>query len=113
MNNMKLTTKEYWHCIIGPIESYTLPDGADLPMRNAVARAFENLPGCPVDEEGFAYYILWSGWGMTEDQVEAVQKAAYATPSNLKRTVELRGLYVEDKIALKDYGPDLNLDTNN
>ena len=101
--NMELTTKEYWMCVIGPIESGTLRNGSDSPMRMAVAEAFEALPGCPIDGEGRASYILSSGWGLTEDQFNAVSEARNNTPSNLKRVVEVRKsinhTFLEDAVS--------------
>lgn len=90
---MELTNQEYWHCVIGPIDSKLLiPNGADSPMRMAVARAFEKIPGIPTDEEGYPTYILSSGWGLTEDQWNAMRDACNATPSNLERVVKSRSI---------------------
>lgn len=45
-----------WKCEIGPIDEALLPDGADLPMRQAVAQAFEKMTGREPE-------AIYSGWG--------------------------------------------------
>lgn len=52
--------KEYWFCIVGPIERKDLPDGADMPMRFGVTDALRTMiPHGDID--------IWSGWGVTDD----------------------------------------------
>lgn len=55
-----------WHCRIGP--GAPRADGADLPMRNAVRRAFIDVVG----EEPAA---IFSGWGehFCESEVAAIE----------------------------------------
>ncbi|MBV2180939.1 MAG: hypothetical protein KUL86_06845 [Castellaniella sp.] len=69
-----------WQCKIG--ESVSVPNGADAPMREAVARAYKELTG---EEPTF----IFSGWGaelteperaVVEDRLPA-QPAASAEPS--------------------------------
>ena len=63
-------SKEYWVCMIGPIERCKVRDGGDWSLRQAVKAAFYNLIG--EDAEGCA-----SGWGYSKKQVDAMRKAAY------------------------------------
>jgi hypothetical protein len=55
-----------WSCKIG--ETASVPSGADLPMREAVARAYEEITGeSPV--------FIFSGWGaeLTEPERAVVE----------------------------------------
>lgn len=52
-----------WSCKIGEADRDKLPDGADSPMRTAVARAYKELTG---EEPKF----IFSGWGAELTQVE-------------------------------------------
>jgi hypothetical protein len=45
-----------WGCKIGEVDAAKLPNGADNPMREAVARAYREITG---EEPRF----LFSGWG--------------------------------------------------
>ena len=45
-----------WTCKIGCLSEIELPNGADLPMRQAIAKAFIEITG---QEPEF----LFSGWG--------------------------------------------------
>ena len=56
-----------WSCKIGRIDNPNVPDGADLPMREAVARAYKELTG---KEPNF----IFSGWGskLTETELEVI-----------------------------------------
>lgn len=56
-----------WHCKIGETDAL-LPNGADAPMRRAVARAYRELTG--VDPE-----FIFSGWGqeLTESERAVVE----------------------------------------
>jgi len=62
--------KEYWVCVVGPIERDKLPDGSDLPMRWAVQSAFENVTG---EWPG----VCSSGWGCDEAEAEAISLARH------------------------------------
>ena len=45
--------KEYWFCLVGPIERASRPERADFPMRVAVERAFQvNLLNGSLQVEG-------------------------------------------------------------
>lgn len=57
-----------WSCKVGPITRASLPDGADAPMRAAVAKAFKELTG--YDNE-----FLFSGWdgGLTDREQDVVE----------------------------------------
>lgn len=50
--------KQYriWDCKIGIVGDCNLPDGADLPMRQAIKEAFYNITGIDCD-------FCLSGWG--------------------------------------------------
>lgn len=61
-------SKEYWVCIIGPVERKELPDGADGPPRAAAVDAIIEMIGRQPDECG-------SGWGCTEETKKAIEKA--------------------------------------
>jgi hypothetical protein len=68
--------KEYWLCVVGPVERSDVPDGGgDLPMRIAVSNALEEL----VPSAGGV--VLSSGWGVSEEQRERVMHALYAEHS--------------------------------
>jgi hypothetical protein len=58
-----------WECKIGWADGSTLPEGADLPMRTAVATAYRQLTGT---EPGF----IFSGWGavLTDLEREEIAK---------------------------------------
>ena len=57
-------------CKIGEIEAESLPNGADSPMRLAVAEAYQRLTG---EEPRF----LFSGWGA---KLTAGERAVVNTP---------------------------------
>lgn len=52
-----------WSCKIGEVDANKLPDGADLPMRQAIERAYLEITGEEPD------FIL-SGWGAELDKYE-------------------------------------------
>jgi hypothetical protein len=52
-----------WTCKIGGLDEIELPNGADLPMRQAIAKAFIEITG---QEPEF----LFSGWGGQLDKFE-------------------------------------------
>lgn len=52
-----------WYCKIGEVASLPELDGADLPMREAVTRAYEEITGeKPV--------FIFSGWGAELEERE-------------------------------------------
>jgi len=53
-------SKEYWYCVIGPIDREDVPWGGDFPMRSAVKDAFRDM----LDEHA---ETCSSGWGVTEE----------------------------------------------
>jgi len=57
--------KQYWVCIIGPVDSDDLPDGADSQPRNAAQNAVAAMVG-------HEHLSTWSGWGCDEKTKEAV-----------------------------------------
>lgn len=61
-------TMKIWTCKIGEVPEGVLPDGADRPMRDAVARMYVALTG----EENI---FLFSGWGgqLTEGERAVVE----------------------------------------
>ena len=59
--------KEYWVCVIGPIEREKLPLGADFPLRQAVKKAYEELTGD-------INYTCSSGWGADEEEAREISK---------------------------------------
>jgi hypothetical protein len=58
--------KEYWYCLIGPVEGTQLPQGSDLPMRIAVQNTLFNM--------GYKYNNLTchSGWGLSEENASDI-----------------------------------------
>ena len=40
-----MSAPRYWLCIIGPVSSEKIPDGADFPPRMAARQAVANLVG--------------------------------------------------------------------
>lgn len=61
------TKKEYWFCLIGPVERKDLPNGADYPLRQAVRTKFLDLVGYDDD-------VCSSGWGLSQEQYDAIRK---------------------------------------
>ena len=61
----KQVEAEYWICIIGATNSKNLKDGANVPMRNAVEKAFEETTGHEQE-------ICWSGWGSEKEKVDVI-----------------------------------------
>lgn len=61
--------KRIWECKIGEIDDSKLEDGADLPMRLAIQRAYKEITG----EDCL---FCFSGWGgtLTESEEKYVQK---------------------------------------
>jgi hypothetical protein len=55
--------RDVWQCTVGETQRHVLPDGADGPMRDAVAERFKELTGKWPD-------FIFSGWGrsLTESQ---------------------------------------------
>jgi len=51
--------KEYWYCIIGPVDDYDLAHPDDLSLRNAVQNAFKALIGHDADH-------CYTAWGISE-----------------------------------------------
>ena len=62
--------KEYWVCVVGPIERKKVPLGGDSLMRIAVTEAFEKLTGESPD-------VCSSGWGCDEAEAEAISSARH------------------------------------
>ncbi len=58
-----------WECKIGEADAAALPDGADSPMRQAVAAAYKQITGQECE-------FIFSGWGaeLTEDEREVVSR---------------------------------------
>jgi hypothetical protein len=48
-----------WSCEIGPIDRAKIPNGGDLPMRQAVQKAYFELTGEHAE-------VTSSGWGKAE-----------------------------------------------
>ena len=69
----KIKRTGIWGCKIGVAED--LPDGSDLPMREAVAEAFRKITGC---EPKF----LFSGWSteLTDGERDVVENTWDADP---------------------------------
>jgi hypothetical protein len=58
-----MKNEKVWDCKIGVIGELALPMGADLPMRQAIERAFKEITGR--DPE-----FIFSGWGGSLTDVE-------------------------------------------
>ena len=56
-----------WFCKIGSLENLAMPNGADLPMRQAIQKAFEEITGVNAE-------FCFSGWGgeLTESEIACV-----------------------------------------
>lgn len=61
-------SKEYWVCIVGPVDRKELPMGADSPPRTAVQNAIIKMIGRQPHE-------CASGWGCTEKTKDAICQA--------------------------------------
>ena len=57
--------KEYWYCMIGPIERDKVPSGGDFLLRQAAKTYFEKTTGEEAD-------TCSSGWGVTEDEYRQI-----------------------------------------
>jgi len=55
MKKKETEKPRFWVCIIGDTEWNKLPPGADLPMRQAVEKAFRDITGHYAENN-------WSGW---------------------------------------------------
>lgn len=55
--------KDIWFCKIGEIDRVKLPKGSDLPMRIAIAEAYQKLTG-------EAPTFIFSGWGYVLSESE-------------------------------------------
>lgn len=58
---------QIWQCKIGRIDDPRVPSDADLPMREAVERAFKEIIGKDAT-------FLFSGWGaeLTKNELEII-----------------------------------------
>ncbi len=54
---------EIWSCKIGEVESEHVPFAGDLPMRQAIAKAYKELTGHEPE-------FIFSGWGAVLDEPE-------------------------------------------
>jgi len=55
--------KKLWECKIGEVDDALLPDGCDLPMRQAVEEAYFKITGKHSE-------FNFSGWGGKLDEIE-------------------------------------------
>lgn len=62
---------EYWWCKIGPIDREKVPFGGDFPLRQAVKQAFS-------DTIGEHAVTCSSGWGMDEEEAQAIEQVQNA-----------------------------------
>jgi len=58
-----------WDCKIGEVDDGDVPEGGDLPMREAVRKAYKELTGKDAT-------FLFSGWGgeLTDLEREVVER---------------------------------------
>lgn len=56
-------SKKIWSCKIGEVDDALVPMGADLPMRRAVAKAYQEITGRAPE-------FIFSGWGAELDESE-------------------------------------------
>lgn len=66
--------KEYWVCVVGPVERDNLPEmGADGPPRYAVEESVEQMLAehGALDSNDFR---ISSGWGVSSETAERVEK---------------------------------------
>lgn len=54
---------DIWECKIGEVNSEKLQNGADLPMRNAIRKAYKEITG---EDSKF----IFSGWGAELTDIE-------------------------------------------
>ena len=71
--NEGLYMETIWTCKIGCLDGIELPNGADLPMRQAIAKAFIEITGQEPD-------FLFSGWG---GQLNKYERAVVKDDDNL------------------------------
>jgi hypothetical protein len=63
--------KNYWFCIIGPVERSDIPYGGDFPLRMAVKAKFGDM--FPNHDQ----YSCSSSWGITEEDSKQMSFAKY------------------------------------
>ena len=65
--------REYWLCIVGPVDGTTLELGADFPMRMGIRSALERLEktGLKVGQD----FAISSGWGIDDKTAEEIKDA--------------------------------------
>lgn len=71
----KKSNKEYWFCVVGPVDGRTLTNGADLPMRLGIHSAIDHL-----EKEGVKFgkdCQISSGWGIDQATKDAMDEARY------------------------------------
>ncbi len=93
---------QYWHCFVGLADNSELEDGCDLPMRIAVDAAFKKITGRDP-------LITSSGWGISEEEKDAMEKAEmgikYPKKTEEKESKDNTGLVVK-YFVLKPKGDD-------
>lgn len=77
--------EKIWECKIGVTTKANLPNGADAPMRDAVARAFEDVTGHPAQE-------IFSGWAAEFDlnQICAIENRLPTRAEDMQKISELQ-----------------------
>lgn len=74
--------KQYWHCMIGPVETKDLHyygDSMDFPYREAIKKIHENYFGTD--------YTCSSGWGMSETKFRILEKLIGCNDSELRQVL--------------------------
>ena len=105
-------TEKIWSCKIGPAPISKVPNGADLPMREAVEAMFHGLTGVRAQ-------FNFSGWGaeLTESELAVIEdrppSADHHRLWNLQQTgrEQLHDLRMNLEGAIIDYGDDISLET--
>ena len=89
--------KNYWNCVIGPIDRDKLPWGSDSHLRMPVKLAFKKLVNEIYDDYDFSRnsgYFCSSGWGVTGEQANDI---FYASNNDETKLQLIKSYYDEGK----------------
>ena len=80
-------SKEYWHCVIGSVNSDEIPMDGDFPLRQAVQGVFAGM--FPDNK-----YTCSSGWGIDKNKADQI---SFATHSDVVKKGIIKSYHDEGK----------------